>query len=81
MSAVAGQSAAAVPFEAGGPCTPQLEPEHCGELIGPGLSDLPPPQAIRKGVVAIAIARPRIMASAILLSPFMYLCELISLWD
>src|ERR1700758_2005368 len=38
MSAVAGHNAVVPAFEVGGPCTPQLEPEHCGALIVPGLS-------------------------------------------
>jgi hypothetical protein len=79
MSAVAGHSALVFEPVGGGPCTPQLDPEHCGELIVPGLSALPPPQAMRNGAVAKAIAKPLVMACDMLLSPFMYLWELISL--
>jgi hypothetical protein len=71
MSAVAGHSAVVPAFEVGGPCTPQLAPEHCVELIGPGLSALPPPQAMSNGAVAMAIAKPRVMACDMLLSPFL----------
>jgi hypothetical protein len=70
ISAVAGQSDADVP-EAGGPCTPQLAPEHCGALTAPGSPALPPPHAMSNGAVANANVRPRVMACAMLLSPFL----------
>jgi hypothetical protein len=54
----------------GGPSPVQLDPEHCGALIAPGLLGLPPPQAINKGAVITANARPLFMASHMLLSPF-----------
>jgi hypothetical protein len=44
--------------------------EIAGALIVLGLSALPPPQAIRNGAVAMVIAKPRVMASDMLLSPF-----------
>ena len=56
MSASAGQSVPAVAVDVGGPCTPQLDPEHWFALIGPGSSDFPPPQAIKNGTLAMAHA-------------------------
>src|SRR5258706_61599 len=70
MTAFAGQSAAAPAPCAGGPCTPQLEPEHCEELMGPGLSALPLPHATSNGAVAMATAMPLKMAYDMRLSPF-----------
>jgi hypothetical protein len=71
MSAVAGHNGVALALEVGGPCTPQLDPEHWGALIAPGSLALPPPQAMRNGAMAMAIAKPRVMAYDMLLSPFL----------
>jgi hypothetical protein len=76
MSAVAGHSAFALGVDGGGPCTGQLGPEHCAELIAPGVPELPP-QAIRNGTAASADSKPLEKACDILLSPFMYLCDVI----
>src|SRR5476649_2374489 len=69
MSALAGHNGAAPAPTAGAPCVPQLAPEHCGVLIGPGLSALPPPHATNNGAVASASASPFEMAYGIPLSP------------
>jgi hypothetical protein len=68
MSASAGQSVLALAVDAGGPCTPQLDPEHWLVWIEPGLSAFPPPQASKKGALAMAHASPLEMAY-MLLSP------------
>jgi hypothetical protein len=65
---VAGHNGAAPAPTAGAPCGPQLAPEHCGELIGAGVSALPP-HATTSGAVASTSANPFEMAYGIPLSP------------
>ncbi|WP_254223651.1 hypothetical protein [Burkholderia multivorans] len=59
ISAFAGHSAPFTGCDDGGPCVPQLEPEHWGASIGASEPpESPPPQATSKGAMAKAVATP-----------------------